>query len=224
MLNWAARYFPILRALKPQLAEAGTLLEIGSGAVGIGMFRPYRFVGCEIKFVFPPQRPMMPVVASATGLPFADQSFDAVVCSDVLEHVPPDFRNSVIQESLRVAGKVAIFGFPSGGAASEYDARLARFYERKGQDCPAWLREHFQYQPLPTAKLFEQLPPGWSVSCIDNENVAFHNWVMETEMYRLFIHAYRILLKLVPGLMETLLRRADRAPYYRKIFVVQRAN
>jgi hypothetical protein len=165
---------------------------------------------------------MVPVVASALNLPFGDGSFPGVVVSDVLEHVPPDQRAFVIREALRVAGKIAIFGFPSGRIASEYDLKLAEVYDRSQQERPVWLQEHLQYQPFPTKDLFEGLRPEWTVSSFDNENVAFHNWVMRHEMHRLRVYGFRILLAALPRLMESLLRRADREPYYRKIVVVRR--
>lgn len=222
MLNWAARYYPILRVLKPQLSETGSLLEIGSGSIGIGKFRRARFVGCDIKFDFHPKAPMLPVLASATCLPFDDKSFDAVVASDVLEHVPPDQRLFVIREALRVVRKIAIFGFPSGRAASEYDLKLAESYDRTRRDRPVWLEEHMRYQPFPTKDLFDELDHQWTVTSFDNENVSFHNWVMRQEMHRLGYYGFMILLAVLPRLMEYLLRRADREPYYRKIVVIQR--
>lgn len=222
MLNWAARYFPILRVLKQQLDERDSLLEIGSGSVGIGKFYGAPFVGCDVNFSFPPKMPMMPIVGTATALPFGDQSFDAVVASDVLEHVPPDQRLFVVQEALRVVRKVAVFGFPSGSVAAEYDRKLAEAYDRDTQDRPAWLQEHMRYQPFPTEGLFKELEPEWTVSSFDNENVVFHNWVMRQEMHRFGRYCFLALLKTMPRLMEYLLRRADREPCYRTIVVVRR--
>jgi SAM-dependent methyltransferase len=222
MLNWAARYFPILRALKQRLAETDSLLEIGSGPVGIGMFSRAPFVGCDVNFLVRPKTPMLPVVATATTLPFGDRSFDAVVASDVLEHVRPDQRMVVIREALRVVRKVAVFGFPSGDPALEYDRKLAETYDRSRQDRPEWLQEHMRFQPFPTEGLFDELRREWSVSSFDNENVVFHNWVMRQEMHRLGVYCFLGLLTFFPRLMEHLLRWADREPYYRKIVVVQR--
>ncbi len=48
MLNWAARYFPIVRVLKQHLNGTDSLLEIGSGSVGVGKFYPAAFVGCDV--------------------------------------------------------------------------------------------------------------------------------------------------------------------------------
>src|SRR5579871_5428492 len=118
MLNWAARYYPILRILKSHdLLNHGSLLEIGSGPIGIGRFRKVPFVGCDISFPIQPQWPMKPIVASAAELPMEDNEFDVVVASDVLEHVPPHLRETVISEALRVARKLVVFGFPCGRLA-----------------------------------------------------------------------------------------------------------
>jgi ubiquinone/menaquinone biosynthesis C-methylase UbiE len=165
---------------------------------------------------------MLAVRASAPNLPFGDRSFDGVVVSDVLEHVPPDLRILVIREGLRVARKIAIFGFPCGLKAFEYDVKLAEDYDRSGLERPAWLREHMQYQPFPTEDLFRGLQQEWTVTSFDNENVDFHNWVMRQEMHRWGFYGFMILLAALPRPMEYLLRRADREPYYRKIVVVRR--
>jgi len=47
-------------------------------------------------------------------LPFADNTFDAVVSIDVLEHVHPFNRKFLIEEIFRVAKKDVIFCFPLG--------------------------------------------------------------------------------------------------------------
>lgn len=223
MLNWAARYFPILRVLKQQLAETDSLLEIGSGSVGIRKFYNGSFVGCDISFPVRPKAPMVPVVASATTLPFGDRSFDAVVASDVLEHVPLVERMVVVREALRVTRKIAVFGFPSGQPAAEYDRKLGEAYDRRQLERPEWLQEHMRYQPFPTLALFEDVQPGWTITSFDNENVAFHNWVMQREMRTWARYCFLVLLTALPRLMEQLLRRTDREPYYRKIVIVQRA-
>src|SRR5579863_1204965 len=145
MLNWAARYFPILRVLKPQLSETDSLLEIGSGPFGVGAFRRHPFIGCDVSFPFPPKAPMIPVVATATNLPFGDKSYDAVIVSDVLEHIPPEKRMDVVSEALRVTRKIAVFGFPSGMEAFECDRKLAQTYDQQHLERPVWLQEHMLY-------------------------------------------------------------------------------
>lgn len=224
MLNWASRYFPILRALREELGNTGSILEVGSGSIGLGQFYSAPFVGCDLTFPIAPKSPMLPVVASATTLPFRDRSFDAVVVSDVLEHVPPQQRMTVVQESLRVTNKVAVFGFPSGDQAAECDRKLAQAYDSTRQHQPVWLQEHMQYQPFPTEALFKELRPEWNVRSVNNEHVTLHHWIMRVEMRRLSLYFFRIMLAVFPRVSEYLLRCADRGPCYRKIVIVRRCE
>lgn len=223
MLNWAARYFPIVRVLKQHLNGTSSVLEIGSGSVGLGKFYRTAFVGCDVSFQFKPKRPMLPVMATAASLPFADRSFDAVVASDVLEHIPPPSRALVIKEALRVTRKVAIFGFPSGPEAFEYDCNLAKVYDRRKLARPVWLDEHIRYG-FPEEDLFDGFTAVWDVSSVGNESVGFHFWTMRKEMRQGWEYGFRFLLAIMPGSVERLLMYADRQPFYRRIVVCEKAE
>ena len=148
MLNWAARYYPIVRILKTHgLFDSASLLEIGSGPIGIGRFRKVPFVGCDISFPFEPKWPMTPMIASAAQLPLKDNEFDVVIASDVLEHVPPNQRKAVIGETLRVARRFVIFGFPCGKLAWESDRALLEAYLKDKVTPPEWLTELAKRRP-----------------------------------------------------------------------------
>jgi hypothetical protein len=222
LLNWAARYYPILRVLdQHNLLAKGSILEIGSGSRGLGTFRKVPFTGCDISFPLPPQWPMTPVVASAAALPFEDRFFDAVVASDVLEHIPPDMRKAVIAETLRTARHLVIFGFPCGEAAHKSDEALRQEYIVRHRQVPEWLEEHM-LAPFPEESLFRDLP-GWTlVSQFGNENLGFHEWMMRREFHGIFVRASTAFRVLARPLLEYLLRKADRPPYYRQIFVLTR--
>ena len=224
MLNWAARYYPIVRILKTHgLFHDGSLLEIGSGSVGIGRFRKVPFVGCDITFPLPPEWPMTPVTASAAQLPMKDNEFDVVVASDVLEHVPPEFREAVVNESLRVARKLVIFGFPCGQLAWQSDQALFKAYLHAKRAPPEWLAEHMD-APFPGPEILQQVD-GWEVQQTGNENIRFHSWLMEREMMSgRFVRASSIAMRMTPLLLEALLRQADRSPCYRQIFVLSRRD
>lgn len=220
MLNWAARYYPITRILKSHdMFEQGSVLEIGSGPVGLGRFRKVPFVGCDVSFPFEPSWPMTPMVASATELPLKDNEFDVVVASDVLEHVPPHLRKMVISEALRVARKLVIFGFPSGRPAWESDRELLNVYVKSKRTPPGWLSEHMD-APFPESEIFEGLE-GWEMRQQGNESISFHSWLMQKEMSGIFNRASSLGMQIAPSLVEMLLRRADRGPFYRQIFTLR---
>jgi Methyltransferase domain len=196
-------------------------LEVGSGSLGLGEFWPGLFVGCDTTFSSRPVKNMRAVRCSGERLPFEDKVFDAVVVSDVMEHVPPAKRKQVVAEVLRVARKVVVFGYPCGPAAFELDQKLYRDYQRRNLSPPGWLEEHMLH-PFPDESLLAELPAEWKRNVIPNESLAFHYWMMRTEMFRLWNWSFRLVLRIIPGFVEVLLRRANQEPSYRKIFVLTR--
>jgi hypothetical protein len=84
----------MLRELRPKLPTGGSLLEVGSGSLGLGEFWRGPFVGCDVTFSARSVKNMRAVRASGHQLPFGDGAFDAVVVSDVMEHVPPPARGA----------------------------------------------------------------------------------------------------------------------------------
>jgi hypothetical protein len=221
LLNRASRFFPIRRELKTELPIEGGLLEVGSGSLGLGEFWNGPFVGCDVTFESRPVKNMRPVRCSGHQLPFQDRSFDAVVVSDVMEHVPPPQRSQIVEEVLRVARKMAVFGYPCGAAAFSLDQELYRNYQSRNLVPPQWLEEHMRY-PFPDEELLTELPAGWKRKVIPNENLQFRRWMMNAEMSLLSHYSFRLGLRIAPGFVERLLRQADSEPSYRKIFVLTR--
>lgn len=86
------------------------------------------------------------VLASAAALPFADGAFDAVVCLDVLEHIPGHLRAESVGEMARVASRLFVIGCP---IEEEWvrDAEVAAntcWAALFGGDYP-WLAEHKEF-------------------------------------------------------------------------------
>lgn len=221
MLNRAARFFPILQELKRQLPAEGELLEVGSGSLGLGEFWDRSFVGCDVSFTTKPVDHMHAVACSGAQLPFGDRTFDAVVVSDVMEHIPPGLRRNLVDEALRVSRRIVVFGYPCGQAASELDRKLYRDYTQKQLAAPIWLEEHMLH-PFPDDSLFADVPPGWERRVIPNESLSFHYWMMRTEMLRSWSYAFRLALRIAPRLVEKALQLVNREPSYRKLFVLTR--
>lgn len=64
------------------------------------------------------------VVASVLDLPFEDLAFDAVLCSEVLEHLPYEYFIPALKELSRVSGGRIILGLPNAGAVLRFDLKI----------------------------------------------------------------------------------------------------
>lgn len=168
LLNWVVRYQPVVAFLE-RLPASSAVLEVGSGAVGLGCLYGDSFVGCDVEFGGPPRPRLQPVIASALQLPFADRAFPAVVCLDVLEHVPPSQREALLGELVRVARQTVILAFPRGDGARRADASLARCYHVLRRTQPDWLPEHLTW-PLPSRREVEMLLDSSSLSYTQQDN------------------------------------------------------
>jgi hypothetical protein len=100
------------------------------------------------------------VIGSGADLPFPDNTFDVVISSDTLEHIPPTERNSFLRNLIRVSNGFIIIGAPFNfehvRAAEHEMNELHKIV--KSVDNP-WLKEHLGYG-LPelsdVIRLFEQ--------------------------------------------------------------------
>jgi hypothetical protein len=224
MLDRLARYRPILRILR-RLAPA-SLIEVGSGALGIGEFSEAPFTGVDLAFDGRPVPQMTPVKGSAFDLPFSDRAFDVALCIDALEHVPPARRGDVVRELLRVTRRALVLAFPAGKAAHQADEQLHRWCLRRGVSPPPWLLEHLQAD-FPEAAEIQALlatSPGLQVTRFGNENLRAHVLVMGMELHprrlpRKVAHLLRH--QLVP-LGRALLDATHAPPWYREVLVIER--
>ena len=106
MRKRAARVREVLEEARP-LAAGARVLEVGSGAHGlIFYFEGARGVGCDplaahYAELFPAWQRRVPTVAArGEELPFADASFDAVLCDNVVDHAEGPAR--IVSELARV--------------------------------------------------------------------------------------------------------------------------
>jgi SAM-dependent methyltransferase len=121
------------------------------------------------------------VVGSAAALPFPDESFDTVVCWEVLEHIPPDSEPTAFREIHRVLrpGGVLYLSTP-------YASGIARLLD------PAWwLIGHRHYRKRALAEfagaagleveLLEVRGGLWQIVGILNLYIA--KWVFRREPF-----------------------------------------
>ena len=81
-----------------------------------------------------------------TAMPFEDKSYDFVVATDVLEHIPCEKRNKLLEEAARVAKHAAIITFPYNSYENNAaETRINAYYKAlKGEDY-IWIQEHKKY-------------------------------------------------------------------------------
>ncbi|MGH2853848.1 MAG: class I SAM-dependent methyltransferase [Solirubrobacteraceae bacterium] len=84
------------------LREGARVVDVGCGRIGLRAWEP----ALDITGVDIAPRPEYPgpfvQADAAEGLPFADDAFDLVYCSSVIEHVPPPRREAFAAELRRV--------------------------------------------------------------------------------------------------------------------------
>ena len=135
-----SRYILTARAVRALVEPPGPILDVGgSGGLLATQLPSYHIVSIDVAGAD------VDALASGAALPFADDTFDAAVALDVLEHVPDSLRSSLVSESLRVASSVVFAGPYADIAVSEAEAHVDRVYlEMTGQN-HRWLAEHRDY-------------------------------------------------------------------------------
>ena len=223
----AIRYLPIVSAIK-QL-KTTTILEVGSGGLGIGPYLKKPFVGLDIDFSPPLSTHLTPIIGSATHPPFKPNSFQAVICSDTLEHIPPSKRQQVISDLISMATKLVIISVPVGLKAQDQDRQLDQIYFKKHHTHHPFFTDHLQYG-LPTqTSIIAAIDQARAdkdkitqIEILPNLNLSLRfflmkGWISINPITNL-IHR-KILLFFLP-----ILRLFNHPPVYRQLFIVKILN
>ncbi len=149
-IDYFERYLFVIRFLKcleRKLRKQLRIVEVGSGP-GSPLRRYFsNTVLLDVEFNID-----IDVVADAAHLPFRDKVFDIAVAVDLLEHIIPDKRNSVLKELFRVA-KFVIIHTPlisKDGLFNSrfYDYLLLKSLRQKlgiNHPCTRFTMEHLRY-------------------------------------------------------------------------------
>ena len=213
------RYAPIVDYIKKlPNSDKLSILEIGSGSLGIGPYLNLPFTGVDIDFSGPQWPQMTQIIGTGKSLPFPDKSFDIIICTDTLEHVPPQLRHKFVAELIRVAKSHLILAFPEGKLAAQQDKDLDNLYRHRfGQPFP-FLTEHLQYGLPDKDAVAGWLKPA-QIYTFTRHNLKLRQWFMQgwmakTPLVDLFFR--KVLLLFLP-----LLKILDQPPpHYRIYFFV----
>ncbi len=123
----ALRYLPIVDKIR-KIKDYIKILDIGSGGLGIAPYVKREVTGVDLKFSPPFHHALNKVTASATKLPFNNNTYDVVVSVDMLEHLNANDRLLAINEMLRVAQKVVFIAVPCGDLSTKQDRELDILY------------------------------------------------------------------------------------------------
>ncbi len=218
------RYGSIVEALRTSLGpEPLRVLDVGDSAGHLHLFDPgLTVVGLDVELADKPLPDTVRVQADGTRLPFADDTFDAVVSSDVLEHVAPDGRDAFLAELVRVARRLVVVAAPfdTPGVAGCED--LARRYALFSAEAPQPQLEEHRANGLPRLEATRAglEAGGWATAVAGNGNL--WDWLLMMVL-RFQLEARPALRPLSEGYdlwyNEMLTTRTHVGPFYRHLVV-----
>ena len=88
------------------------------------------------------------IKVDTVGIPCADDSFDIVISTDVMEHIPKDSRDVFLDDAIRVAKYATIIAAPfehSKNAVALEEMVANTLYQGAVGDDYRWLQEHRDY-------------------------------------------------------------------------------
>ena len=175
MLNWRIRYCKVLDQNRDLFDVSKSILEVGSGNIGVARYLKRKVVGLERDFIGPIDEWLQPARGNILDIPFTDRSFDIVLCVDVLEHLSESSRPRALSELVRCARSKVIISCPCGSSAEDGERHLADLFRRTGLGVPEWLAEHLENGLPSVGSIFEELvKTGLEFEITGNESMNQH--------------------------------------------------
>lgn len=218
--NWspdaALRYLPIVGEIKKHRGLT-TIADIGSGGLGIAPYLKRPVTGIDVSFKGPKHPLLKRVKGSVTKR--AD-AFDAVVCVDVLEHVPASLRGRAISELKRVTKKMLFIVVPIGAAATHEDIVIARHIDFVLGQVDPYLVEHKRFGLPEASDISKYFGSGWQVTVRGNVWLPLHRLLLKTQFtkskFMQFVSSVLFILCL------PVFTRLNWRPTYRELFIARK--
>lgn len=222
----ALRYLPVVNDIRKNYFDSYSILEVGSGGLGIAPYLKRKVIGLDIEYQNPYDPHLIPVIMPAENIPFPADSFSIVLCMDMLEHLPKEKRRFLIRELLRIAKTKLYIGVPCGRLAGQQDKELDTLYRTKRQSDYQFLSEQ-TFFGLPDEQEISdtikdeaaKLNKSVEVQQQGNINLKFRKFLMTGWISQNFIINLifrKLLIAFIP-----IMKHLNREPTYRKLFFVK---
>lgn len=222
----ALRYWPVVREIKKAKLENSKILEIGPGSLGIVPYLKGEIVGIDVDFSGPQTKSLNKIKGKATELPFRKNSYDATISVDVLEHIPPQLRETAILEMLRVTKRLAIIVIPTGEHSEEQDRQLHERWNKVFKTKNQFLEEHVKFGLPKNEEIFvyidrslRKLKKDAKTRSYPNLNIFIRKilmltWITKNKyLYYLYLKGFLLFMPI--------LKFANFEKTYRRVFVVE---
>ncbi len=162
------------------------------------------------------------VCASGLTLPFDDDTFDAVVSSDTLEHVPPDVRQGFLEELMRVSKSWLVIGAPfDDPQVVEAEELMAALMQARYEEVHHCLQEH-RTHGLPSLDDTLTLLRASGYETLVLHNGYLYNWLVGLSVFWLLQWRFRdanLSGKVNAFYNAHFYEEDNREPSYRKVIV-----
>lgn len=223
----ALRYLPIVALIKNQHLENAKILDVGSGPLSLTPYLKVPVDGIDMDFSEGGNSPLLnKIKGTGTNLPFRKNSYDVVISTDTLEHIPKDNREKAIYDMIKVAKNLVVIVVPTGKLSEKQDQELDKYYQKVFGKKNQFLSEHVE-NGLPQNeeilvsihKILRSLDKKGKVSSKPILNllvrkVLMKTWISKNKyIYYTYMKGFLLLLPL--------LRLANFGNCYRRMFVIE---
>jgi len=215
------RYIPIVKYIKKNFDEPYTILEVGSGSLGITPYIKKKITGLDIKFEKINSRYLKKVKGTATDIPFKNSSFDIVINVDTLEHLNKKERYEAVKEMSRVSKDKIIIAVPCGKKSEILDRYVRDLTKNNFGKIDFYIEEHIQ-NGLPNSGELKGIYKKCKLKLIKVVN-NYPIWLRYAGVYFFFTkNKNKIRVYYLMTMLSPLLERIRIGTPYRKIFILEK--
>lgn len=223
----ALRYLPIVTLLKNLHLDNAKILDVGSGPLSITPYLKVPVDGIDMDFSEGGNSPLLnKIKGTGANLPFRKNSYDVVISTDTLEHIPKHDREKTIYDMIKVARNLVVIVVPTGKLSEKQDRELDQYYQKVFKKRDKFLSEHVE-NGLPQNeeilvsihKILRSLNKKATVSSKPILNlfvrkILMKTWISKNKyIYYTYMKGFLLLLPI--------LRLANFGNCYRRMFVIE---